>query len=353
MHMPQLLSDRLHELAAIDAGVFPILSLYLNTEPGDTGRPRFDVFLRRDLRERAATYAERSPERDSVDTDVQRIEQYVERGLQPSTRGLAVFASSGAKLFEAIPLEVAFSRHELVIGSRPYLYPLARLDDENPRYAAVVVDTNLARIVVFSTGRAVNSDEVRSEKIRHTKAGGWSQARFQRHVDHKHLQHAKEVVDRLDEIVRAEGVDHIVLAGDEVIIPIITDQLSEPLARKVVDVLRLDIRSPEHEVFAATLEAVRHKDEETDESVVRSLIDDYRAGGLAVLGLEGVQKALTISQVHVLVISAAPERIKGSEKTANELVVLANQTGAQVRFIENRELLAAYGGVGASLRFRP
>jgi peptide subunit release factor 1 (eRF1) len=146
-------------------------------------------------------------------------------------------------------------------------------------------------------------------------------------------------------------VDYIVLGGDEVIIPVITDQLPEPLVRKVVDVLRLDIRSPEHEVFAATLEAVRHKDEETDESVVRSLIDDYRAGGLAVLGLEGVQKALTISQVHILVISAAPDRIKGGGKTANELVVLANQTGAQVRFIENPELLDGYGGIGASLRF--
>jgi peptide subunit release factor 1 (eRF1) len=195
--MPQLLSDRLHELAATDAGGFPILSLYLNTQADGTSRPRFDIFLRRDLRERAATYAERSPERDSIDADVAKIEQYVERDLQPSTRGLAVFASSGANLFEAIPLEVPFSRHELVIGNRPYLYPLARLDDENPRYAAVVVDTNLARIVVFSTGRTVNSDEVRSEKVRHTKAGGWSQARFQRHIDHKHLQHAKEVVDRL------------------------------------------------------------------------------------------------------------------------------------------------------------
>ena len=38
-------------------------------------------------------------------------------------------------------------------------------------------------------------------------------------------------------------------------------------------------------------------------------------------------------------------------KLADELVTRAEQTSARIRFIENAELLADIGGVGALLRF--
>jgi peptide chain release factor subunit 1 len=237
------------------------------------------------------------------------------------------------------------------VSDRAHLYPLAKLDDEYPRFAALVVDTNLARIFVFSTGRAVNTVEVRTPKTKQSKAGGWSQARFQRHVENVHLHHAKEVVERLDAIVTAEAIDHVVVAGDEVIVPLLKERLPDRLAAKLVDVLRLDIRSPEHEVLAATLEALQRKDEETDEATVQALLDDYRAGGLAVVGTEAVRTSLGKGQVDTLVITASPNQMKGAEQAANELVSLAIQTSAAVRFIENARLLGEVGGVAASLRY--
>ena len=66
-------------------------------------------------------------------------------------------------------------------------YPLARLDDEHPRYAALLVDTNSARIFVFGTGQLLDEVDVQSPKTKHIKSGGWSQARFQRHVENVHL----------------------------------------------------------------------------------------------------------------------------------------------------------------------
>jgi len=214
-----------------------------------------------------------------------------------------------------------------------------------------VADTNAARIFVFGTGSTVDSVDVQNPKTKHSKAGGWSQARFQRHVENVHVHHAKEVVDRLDKIVAAEGIDHVVLAGDEVIVPLLKEQMPEQLAAKLVDVLRLDIRSPEHEVLTSTLEALRRQDEQTDETVVRELIDEYRAGGLATVGVDPVDNALQRGQVDTLVITAGPDQVKGGEETANQLVTLARQTSAAVRFIENPSLLASIGGVGALLRY--
>jgi peptide subunit release factor 1 (eRF1) len=350
--MPESLTNRLHELARTDVSGFPVLSVYLNTEPDGTGRPTYEPFLRKELPDRAATYAERSPERESLDADIARVEQYVATELQPSTRGLAIFACQAAGLFEAMQLETPFAESSVVVSDRPYLYPLALVEDEHPRYAAVLLDTNLARIVVFGLGQTVDSDEVRNEKTRQHKAGGWSQARFQRHVGQQHLQHVKEVVQRLEEIVARDKVDHIVLAGDEVVVPMLRAQLPEALAKKVVDVLRLDIRSPEHEVLEETLEALRRNDEQTDEAVVQDVVDEFRAGGLGVVGFERVKGALTLGQVHTLVIAAAPDAVEGGAEAANELVLMAAKTSAAVRFIENRDLLGPYGGAAATLRFR-
>jgi len=346
-----LLTDHLNTLSRLEPTSLPLLSLYLNTGVNSIGRPNYDLFVRKELSGRVKTYPEHSVERDSLERDLKRIQHFIAHELQRSTRGLAVFACAGAELFEAIQLEVPFDRDRIVVSDRPHLYPLARLDDEYPRYAALVVNTNLARIFVFSTGKAATAIEVQNPKTKHFKAGGWSQARFQRHVDNVHLQHAKEVVERLDVIVAAEGIDRVVVAGDEVIVPLVKAQLPPRLAEKLVDVLRLDIRTPDQDVLAATLEALQRKDAETDETVVREIVDGYRAGGLAVVGVEGVRAALGKGQVDTLIITAVPEQVRGGDHAANELVSLAQQTSAAVRFIERSTLLAQVGGVGASLRF--
>jgi peptide chain release factor subunit 1 len=350
--MPQAqLVDRLDTLARLEPTSLPLLSLYLNTETNSTGRPTYELFLRKELRERVKAFAERSAERESLERDIERIENYVARELKRSTRGLAIFACSGQDLFEAIQLEVPFDRNRLAVTDRPHLYPLARLNDEYPRYAAIVVDTNVARIFVFSSGSPTLVTEVQSPKTKHMQAGGWSQARFQRHVENVHLQHVKEAVERLDEIVAAEKIDQLVVAGDDVIVALLKHQLPERLTAKLVDVLRLDIRSPEHEVLSATLVAVQRKDKEADEAVVRDLIGEYRAGGRALVGAERVLAALRQGEVDRLIITAVPEDVNGRDEAANELITLASQTSASVRFIENSTILADVGGVGAWLRY--
>ena len=90
----------------------------------------------------------------------------------------------------------------------------------------------------------MRQEDVKGEKTRSQSQGGWSQARFQRHIANFHQQHAKEVVDALDRIVQQEGITQIITAGDEVILPLLRDQMPKHLAEKVVDHLKLDSRAP-------------------------------------------------------------------------------------------------------------
>lgn len=359
------LSAQLDRIAEFEAGPFPVLSLYLNLQPDQHGRDNFEPFLRKELAERIRTYAASGPERESLEADATKIRKYV-GSVDSAVNGLAIFACSGADLFETVTLTAPIEEHLLYISEQPHLYPLARLLDEYPRYAVLLADTRQARIFVIAADAVQQAEQVEGTKTRRHKMGGWSQARYQRHIENYHVQHAKEVVDTLGRIVQSEGVGSVILAGDEVIVPLLREQMPKDLADRIVDVVKLDIRAPEHHVLDTARAVMQEKDVESDRERVEALLGAYRAGGLGVVGVEDTRRALELGQVDELLITATPAVIdagepdgesqpaerSAEERTADELVVKARQTGAKLRFIQDASLLAAVGGVGALLRFR-
>jgi peptide chain release factor subunit 1 len=371
------LRAQLDRLANFEPTDLPVISLYLDVRPDQNGRPRFDTFLRKWFSEHASSFKSASPERESFDHDVERINDYLADDAHRGANGLAIFACHGASLFEAIKMNAPIEEHWMYIASVPHLYPLARVNDQFPRYAAVVADTNSARIFVFSLGEVESQEQVSNVKTRKSSMGGWSQARYQRHIENFHQQHMKEVVDVLDRVVREEAINQIVLSCDDVAKPLLMSQLPKHLSEKIADVVPLDIRTPEQEVLNETLNALRAKDAETDKEHAEQMIGAWRAGGLAVVGHKATLLALGMGQVEELLITARPNALRGGSpasdipapiavetsapnaqvdreqlKLADELVTKAQSTSARIRFIEDPELLREVGGVGARLRFK-
>jgi peptide chain release factor subunit 1 len=349
--MPSLLAAQIDSLAAFAPTELPVISLYLNTQSDEHGRDHFASFVKKELHTRAGTFAPQSAAHASFLRDVERIENYLATELRPSTNGLALFACAGAEgFFETVQLNAPLERHEIYVDRQPHLYTLALVNEQFPRYAAVVADTDSARLFVFGLSSTISEDQVESPKMSRTQAGGWSQARYQRRMENNHQQHAKEVLEVLDRVVRKEKIQYIVFAGDQVVIPLLQKQLSPFLAAKVIDVLRLDMRTPERLVLEATLAAMRRQDARDNSEKVEHLIGDYRSGGLAVVGVPDVLAALSKGQVEEVLLST----VSGgeSDKMSETILAQARQTGARYRLIEDATLLSAVGGVGASLRYR-
>jgi peptide subunit release factor 1 (eRF1) len=365
-------------LAAFQPTGFPVISLYLNAQANEHGRANYDTFLRKEMSERAKSFEPGSAERESFDQDAERIMKFLGEEARASANGIAIFACAAADFFEGAQLDAPIEENHLYVFDQPHLYPLARLLDQYPRYAVLVTDTNAARIFVFGRGRTLDSEEIQNVKTKNISAGGWSQMRFQRHTENYHLHHAKEVVDALDRIVTEDRIEHVILSGDEAtIIPILREQMPKHLLDKVVDVINLDINTPEHEVLEATMKTLRVHDAVTDAEKVKEMLDQYRSGGLGVVGVPETLAALSNGQVDELLVSASLREIQYSEHkvdkvlaayapgadgeqpdasephlVADELVRLAQQTSARVTFIEDTSLLADVGGVGATLRYR-
>jgi peptide chain release factor subunit 1 len=341
------LAQALDRLARRDRSALPVLSLYLNAQPDSRGKDHYSAFLRKELRGRREDFEPRSPGRESIEKDIERIERYVEDEVRPSANGIAIFACAGDDFFEPLQLDAPIAEHRLTVGDRPHLAPLARIVDRYPRHAVVQANTNTAHIYVFGRGRTIEREDLSSEKISRTDTGGWSQMRYQRHVEDHYLHHAKDVVEALERIVTEDRAQYVILCGDEVIVPLLQAELSKELEAKVVATLRLDIRTPEPEVLAAAEEALAAHLVNADRERVEALRGEWRAGRLAVAGRRDVLPALENGQVEELVISPA------LPTSVDDLVQRAISTSARVRFVDDPGLLAEMDGVLAALRYKP
>src|SRR5215208_5462021 len=375
---PRVPDNLLDRLLNFEPTAAPVISLYLDARADQHGQTNFLPFVRKQLTERSKTYENQSEERLSFEEDFVRIVRYLEGEVPASIQGLAIFACSAEQdWFEVGQFDAPFERNRVFVSDRPHLYPLARLIDQYRRYAVVLADTNRAQIFVFASGRAVNRQEVENVKTKHAKVGGWSQARYQRHEQNYHLQHAKEVVENLEQIVRDEGIEQIVLAGDEAtVIPLLREQMSKEVAERVIEALSLGIDTPEHELLEESLTAFRRHDSFTDMEKVERLLNEYRADDLGVAGVPETLAALSNGQVEELLIAAKPDSLQFDKEevekvlnlydvdgalpeeldqrtVADELVRRANVfSSARVTFIEDATRLERLGGVGAFLRYR-
>ena len=373
------LEEPLARLVAFEPTSLPVLSVYLNTQPDQHGRAQdMTPYLNREFKALARTWTAGSEERHSFDHDVERILAYAADQIEHAAKGVAIFACWGAgELFEAVQLTTPISDNRVYAYNQPHLYHLAHLEEQYPRYAAVLTDTNTARIFVFGLGQVVGAEEVKGKKVHRVKVGGWSQARYQRRVGNAHQEHAKEVVDRLVEIVHQDKVTHIVLAGDPVVMPLLEALLPQEMAA-MVETMKMDIHASDSDVLSATLEKLQEQDVKTSAEKVERLLAQYRARGLAVVGPEETLEALANGQVEELLVSGAleekhpePEAVEAilapeipdaegdtqslepRQASLPDLVVTkAKQTSAEVTFIEDPALLEAVGGVGAFLRWR-
>jgi len=193
-------------------------------------------------------------------------------------------------------------------------------------------------------------------------------------VENYHLHHTKEVIEQLQKLTNnGKGVDYIIFSGDQVILPLLREHLSQFLAEDLIGSLKLDITTPDHEVLDATLELAREHHANVFSQQVSAMLDATAAGGLGASRLDEVAAALVNGQVETLFLHTTAEQlVPGQGKfrkilsnllpeatfpapsgtdLVNALVVGAYRTSAQARVV-NDEALAAAGGVGATLRYR-
>jgi len=368
----------LSKLLDAQPGTEPYISIYLNTGPNENGKKEFDIFLKKQLSDHMAVLEQGSTKRDAFQADSEKINEFVE-SLDPSVRGVAIFAGSGNNdFFETYEFAVPFEENQFHVFERPFVSPLVRLVDQHPTFATVAADTNSAHIYVFRRAEITRREDIQNTKTNRSEVGGWSQMRYQRHIENFHQQHAKEVIAELDKIVSNDRIEYVVLAGDEaVIIPLLREEMTEQLSKKVVATLPLNVNTPEHEVSEAAREALAESISNQEKELIENLFEVNYDDGVGVTGFEKTLSALLNGQVQELYLSSNLDDIgfnrenvkvllkdyapglddempdtRERELMIDELIRQAATSADEIRFIGDEHLLKTAGGVGAILRYQ-
>jgi peptide chain release factor subunit 1 len=258
--------NRLRNLAGFRSEEGCAISLYVNLDPALSPTPN-DV----DTRVNAAlTSVEKQiearrdqlshTEREGLKSDVERIRAFFDNDFsRDGAQGFAVFAAGDgywATLSLAYPVPDAVE-----LGRDFHLAPLAPLVGRGDGALVAVVGRERGELFRLHAGRLEEVvDRTEEQPGRHDQ-GGWSQGRYQRHIEKLVGEHLRDVAAELAGAVRQLHMPKVIVVG------------SEETRAEFLETLPHDAKS----VVAGTVEAEAHAGEPELLQLVQPLLDEAHA----------------------------------------------------------------------------
>lgn len=369
-------------LSQLSTDRWPIISLYLRVE-----KERIDedyaIRLKNLLRDAAENVGDRfdHEQTEAILADLERIREFfLDTGGQFG-RGVALFVSSRADIWHVyeIPSDI---ESQIVIGFEAQIAPLIRLLEQFEPFCTCIIARDRARIFHGVMGQISEIEEILDEVPGQHDQGGWSQARYQRHIEEHVRAHFKRVADQLFQLLNERPYRFLVLGGPEEVVQSFLDQLHPYVRERYVGAFHLlmvaninDVRQESGEVIARWREAETQR-------LMETLRNEALSGDQGVIGIDKTIMALQQGQVLTLLVdgslhvpgavcsrchSVQPEsnangaecvfcsgELDHVEDVISPIITMAFRQDAAVVCLETPELqtqIRDLGQIGAVLRF--
>jgi peptide chain release factor subunit 1 len=324
--MSELDRDSLRRLADWRANGAPVCSLYLDVDGRRYPRKQ-DYELRAEelahgLRAQAAELGR--DRRASVGKDADRMLQFIRALDRGVTRGVALFSSARGDLWEEIVVPRPL-RDRAVVAEQPYILPLEALVETYQSFCTVVVDREKARIFLAKMGRIHEASDVFDDVPGQHEQGGWSQARYQRHIEEHVGKHLKRVAEVVLGFLKRKDFDHLILAGPEEILPQFEQGLHDYLRQRIMARTTLAMTASASDVLQRSIAVEERVEAERERKTLERLNAESAAGRQAVRGLGPVLTALNDGRVETLVVPFGVSR-KGMRCSSCGRLALEGET---------------------------
>jgi peptide chain release factor subunit 1 len=368
----------LRKLAEWAPGEVPVTSVYLSVD-GRLYPRRKDYELRleellRRVRAAGAQLGHRAARR-SIDGDTERMSRFVREEFdRGNTRGLAMFAAHDAGLWDSIEAPRPF-RDRAVVANHPDVLPLEAQLEVYESFCTLLVDSTRARIFLAELGRIEERTDLQDDVPGRHDQGGWSQARFQRHINDLRKKHLKRTADVLFRFSKRRKFDHLILGGPEEIVAEFEPELHDYLRQRVRARIGLPVTTSADEVLARSLALEEELEAERERRLVQRIGAESGAGRLAVSGLAGTLGALNEGRVETLAVAfdlstpgyecprcgwlskgggrcrSCGTKLRRVDDVVESAAARAIRLGCRVETVTHDGELAGLGGIGALLRF--
>ncbi|CAN5124275.1 hypothetical protein BH23CHL1_BH23CHL1_05970 [soil metagenome] len=377
------LRKRLVNLAHLEPSVeHPYLSVYVDWRPeGENPNVRpGKITLENKFSEHRRKLKDSDFDRRGFDADVERIDAFLEDGINPAVHGIFILSCDSKNVFETVLLAMPLDTR-LTVSPTPDLRMLVRVIEDFPRFAVLHADQHDASVFIINRGSAESTRELDSNDYpSKSSAGGWSQRRFQARQEERVSHFAKAVAEETRKLLDETHIKMLVLSAGEVFGSALQEEFHQSVKERIVGEIHLDIQASESEIVHAALPVVEQAERNREADTIRTLEDALGAGNQGAGGVDDVLIALESGQVMTLLMAEDFEangwadyglNLYGAGEIpsehpaagdrdalvkidlAEEFVRLALSTSATVEIVPSRESarLHKHGGVGAILRY--
>ncbi|TES93524.1 MAG: hypothetical protein E3J87_02035 [Candidatus Cloacimonadota bacterium] len=367
---------QVEKLMTISSDKYPIISFYLGIPPVFLIQKKYKTLAKGLIKKGTANLSRFNDEqKEFIEKDAEKIFRFIDYEFDEKAKGLAIFSSTGLNLWQVYPLPTRL-KGRFIIDADPYTRPLVKFFDENERYFIVFVDRKKARFFSSYTG-IVNEREEFSEEIqgRHKK-GGWSQARFQRHIKNQTIKHLNNISDVLYGLYKKEKFDHLILGGSRKAVFNFKNILHSSLQKIIVGDVEGSIDDSTSEIFSSVHEIINNFEKKQSKKYLKTLFDRLGKKHLAVSGLGETVKMLHQARIHTLIVkedlilpgykcnscetpyttriekcSLCSKKIVEVPDIIDEIIEKTWELNGEVKFIKTSKELDASGGIAALLRW--
>jgi peptide chain release factor subunit 1 len=366
--------DALRDLAGFRAAKGVAVSFYLDLDPATApASTRVNSLLAGTARQLDRSDLTHD-QRQGLKADIERIRRYVEEELvRDGAHGLALFAAELDNLWR--PLALTESVADAVkVNSELYLTPLVPLVGRGEGALVAVVGRERGEIYRLHGGRLVPLADRTEETPGKHDQGGWSQARYQRHIEHLVHEHLQRVVDELDRRVRRRS-ERIVVVSTEDTRAAFDDMISKEVQDAIVGWTTAEAHAGPPELLAVATPVLEAWRARAEEQAVERWREEAGRHGRAASGWETTLEAASEGRVDLLLYrngtthtawrcprcgrlaardGACPLDGTRMERTDEGLDLAVHQTlghGGRVWALRSRQDLEPVEGIGALLRY--
>lgn len=213
--------DSLRELAEFRAETGCAISFYLNLDPslsptaGDAAARVSSLLAEAERSDGANSAHLTHDQRRGLKADFERIADYFENEFsRGGTQGLAIFAAGLDNVWRVLALAEPVP-DKVRVGREFYLTPLVPLVGRGDGAIVAVVGRERGQLFRLRGGRLEEIvDRTEDTPGRHDQ-GGWSQARYARHIEKLVHEHLRGVAAELDRRVRRLRAPVVVVSSEE------------------------------------------------------------------------------------------------------------------------------------------
>lgn len=305
------LTDDLKRLAKLPiSSSSPFLTLYLRTRwDSEKQRERVRIFVKTKLKECLSGNEYLDPEsRQGMQEDAEKMEHYargvVNREWDENYRGIAVFACSSFGVYEVVRSHMPF-REAFTCADRPLLRQAVEHAHAGEQAILALLSSDTGRILEFELGGVRREFSFTDEEFpsRHEQ-GGWSQSRFQRHVDEHMQRNLKRLAGHLVKWADERRVRRILLSGQVPLLAAFEAQLPKRVADSVCSRIHIDSNASPDVIQSEALEALRIAREQDSREAVDWVLDKGIGMGRAIAGPEAVADAAGSGRVHEIYLDS-------------------------------------------------